>query len=279
MMWLYAVTCVVTLSAPVAMATCDACFPGCPITNSLDPLSYNTHLTGYCPNSSYTLKLSSIRVASSDGTDHKFTVTTTDRNGFADFRRGSSSYAYYSDLSTGLVSDRSTESTCFQRSTTRTLSAGDDLYVIIACVNYLFDCHLRARMDFTCLLILDRVDECKEVSCGSHGICHKGRCLCDAGYQGVRCEILMSVMTSSVFVALVGMECAFVIEDTADYNVKLLTDAMAAIAVYMVCVVLECAFVIMLTKVTRARYRVARLLRQTPTLLSSLALQQELLYW
>ena len=91
-------------------------------------------------------------------------------------------------------------------------------------------------------------------------------------------KILMSVMTSSVFGALVGMECAFVIEDTADYNVKLLTDAMAAIAVYMVCVVLECAFVITVTKVTRARYRVARLLRQTPRLLSSLALQQELLY-
>ena len=186
MKWIFAIVCVVSLSTPVAQASCAACsFPSdCPITASLNPLRQSTHLIRSCPDKSYSLKVSSIRVASNDGTDHEFTVTAMDKDGYDDYSHGRS-YSHYSELSTGSVSNTDMDTSCFQTSETLTLIAGTDLYVIIQCTNLFYNCYLKASIDFTCLPP-PTPRPCRDISCG-HGVCNNGQCVCNAGYIGSAC--------------------------------------------------------------------------------------------
>ena len=224
MEWIYAIVCVASLSTPVAQASCTACSlsSDCPITNSLNPLSQSTLLLKSCPDKSYSLIVSSIRVASNDGTDHKFTVTAMDKDEYEDYSN-KRSYSYHTQLSTGSVSNKDFDTSCFQTSKTNTykLDAGTSLYVIIHCTNFVFNCHLKAGIDFTCLPpptpgpcrdiycgygtcnnghcvcfsgyigynCLD-ADPCYGISCSSRGVCNKGKCDCNAGYKGYRCQTL-----------------------------------------------------------------------------------------
>ena len=179
--------CVVAFSSPVTRATCDVCSTRCSRTASLDPLKkqyvYVTDST-VCHDSTGRPQLSSLRATSSDG-DDRFTVTVLDQQGYNNFS-GGGSYYYYSSLSSGGVFDRSTDSTCFEKTfaLAAAFSAGTNLYVIIGCTNVRSNCNLMYDVQFTCVA----PDPCIGVFCGSHGRCSNGQCVCDPGYTGVGCQ-------------------------------------------------------------------------------------------
>ncbi|XP_062499116.1 tenascin-X-like [Corticium candelabrum] len=182
--WFYTIVCVSTFSAPLARAACNVCSTGCPKTATLahSIRSYESYSLS-CQDSTATPQVSSISVTSSSEND-KFTVTVLDQQGYDDFKGSKGSYSFYPDLSSGGVFDTKTESTCYHKSVTSVFPAGTKVYVVIGCNNEKSDCNLVYNVDTACL----PPGPCSGVSCGTHGSCYLGLCVCDDGYSGSNCQ-------------------------------------------------------------------------------------------
>ena len=128
---------------------------------------------------------SSIRVASTNSLiDDEFTLTVMDQQNYNRLTTGISNN-YFKDLSSGPFNDESVEATCFSSSGTHMFAEGTVLYIIIRCTNEFFDCSLSIGIEHEC------VGTCDTVHCGFHGTCTSGKCVCDVGYTGNKCEIVV----------------------------------------------------------------------------------------
>ena len=164
-------------------ADCNACPQGsssCPTTASIDAQVRRSY-SNSCDNPNYRIVVNAIEVGQGDGDGDDFTVTVMDENEYNKFQEGGK-YVYYTAPSTGGVGDGS-GATCFQYTGPITSSAGNTLYTVIMCTNLLETCHLRLKLDVTCV----NLDPCAGVNC-NNGYCSSGDCVCNSGYYGLYCD-------------------------------------------------------------------------------------------